>query len=237
MQRYFSISDNEIILSSSDVHHIVNVMRSKKGDLFEIVSNSIIYVCEIVSINPLEYKIVESKQSLSELNKDITLFYCLAKGDKNELVIQKATEIGVKNIVFLSSKRSVVKLDQKDFLKKKERYIKIAKEASEQSKRTTIPNIYGLFDINKIPNELLSEINTVAYEESSGFTSNTYSIFTDFIQNNKSLSILIGPEGGLDINEIDELKKQGFKLISLGKRILRTETAAIYALSVMSFLL
>lgn len=237
MQRYFSLSKENILLSNDDIHHITHVMRGKKGDQVEVIKDSLIYVCEIVSTSPFILKEVSIKEDNNELNKDITLFYVLSKGDKNDLVIQKCTEIGVKNIVLLNSKRSVIKLDQKDFEKKKERYIKIAKEASEQCKRNIIPNIYGLYNITSIPSELLCDINLVGYELENGKTNKTMDFFQDFKKNKQSISILIGPEGGISEDEISSLISQGFNIVSLGKRILRTETAAIYALSVISFLL
>lgn len=237
MQRYFSLSKENILLSNDDIHHITHVMRGKKGDQVEVIKDSLIYVCEIVSTSPFILKEVSIKEDNNELNKDITLFYVLSKGDKNDLVIQKCTEIGVKNIVLLNSKRSVIKLDQKDFEKKKERYIKIAKEASEQCKRNIIPNIYGLYNIISIPSELLCDINLVGYELENGKTNKTMDFFQDFKKNKQSISILIGPEGGISEDEISSLISQGFNIVSLGKRILRTETAAIYALSVISFLL
>lgn len=237
MQRYFSLSKKVIEISNDDIYHILKVMRGKVGDRFEVVKDNDVIVCEITSTSPFEIREIETLSSKSELNKDITLFYCLAKGDKNDLVIQKCTELGVKNIVFLSSKRSIIKLSQDDFNKKKVRFEKIAKEASEQSKRTRVPSIYGLYDINHIPNELLTSLNLVAYELENGKTNKTSEFFHEFKSNLDSVSVLIGPEGGLEKEEIISLEKQGFKTISLGKRILRTETAAIYALSVLSFIL
>ena len=108
---------------------------------------------------------------------------------------------------------------------------KIAKEASEQSHRTLIPEVLGVYDINNIPHDLLADLNLLAYEKEAGQTS-------DFINKDaKSISVMIGPEGGFSDEEVAKLVKDGFKLISLGKRILRTETAAVYALSVISYLL
>ena len=139
MQRYFSISNEEIKLDASDIHHITHVMRNKVGDFFEIVFNEKIYKEKITSLNPFSFETVDISSMNNELNNDITLFYCLSKGEKNEFVMQKATELGVKRIVLLSSKRSVVKLSNDDFNRKKVRFEKILKEASEQSHRNVIP--------------------------------------------------------------------------------------------------
>ena len=236
MQRYFSISNEEIKLDTGDIHHITHVMRNKVGDFFEIVFNEKIYKEEITSLNPLSFKTVDISSINNELNNDITLFYCLSKGEKNEFVMQKATELGVKRIVLLSSKRSVVKLSNDDFNRKKVRFEKILKEASEQSHRNVIPELIGIIPIKDIPESLLANHNFIAYEEDAGYTLNTFNLF-DKIKEKESVSLLIGSEGGIDKDELSSLNENGFKNISLGKRILRTETAAVYALSVLAFLL
>ena len=236
MQRYFSASEKEIILDHGDIHHITHVMRNKVGDFFEVVFDKKVYQMRITSLSPFAYEISDISSIDNELKEEITLFYCLSKGEKNEFVMQKACELGVKRIVLLSSMRSVVKLDNDDFNRKKVRYEKILKEASEQSHRNIIPELVGIIPIKNIPESLLAKHNFVAYEEDAGNTSETFKLFNE-IKENESVSILIGSEGGLDKSELEALHKQGFKNISLGKRILRTETAAVYALSVIGFLL
>ena len=127
-----------------------------------------------------------------------------------------------------------MKFDDKNLSHKLERFEKIAKEASEQSHRLRIPEILGVVDIKSIPNELLSDINLVAYEKEAGKTASLISN----IKSSKSTSIMIGPEGGFSESEIKLLiEKYNFIPVSLGKRILRTETAAVYALSVIGALL
>ncbi|MBR0294830.1 MAG: 16S rRNA (uracil(1498)-N(3))-methyltransferase [Bacilli bacterium] len=236
MQRYFSLSRKEIILDEGDIHHITHVMRNKVGDFFEVIFNEKIYKMRITSLRPLTYVVDDISSLNNELKHDITLFYCLSKGEKNEFVIQKATELGVKRIVLLSSLRSVVKMNDDDFSRKKARYEKILKEASEQSHRNIIPEIIGIIPIKKIPAELLNDHNLIAYEEEAGNTSKTYELLNE-IKEGESVSVLIGSEGGIDKSELEILHSQDFKNISLGKRILRTETAAMYALSVISFML
>ncbi len=235
MQRYISSSKERPTVSKDDIHHIKNVMRERRGDAFEIVFDQKIYKMEITSLEPFSYKIVDIDSTNNELNNDITLFYVLSKGDKNDFVIQKATELGVKRIVLLTSSRSVIKMNQEDFDRKKIRYERIIKEASEQSKRNVVPEIIGLYSINDIPSSLLCDDNYVAYEKEDGKTSFLYEELKKIT--NESLSVLIGSEGGLSEEEVECLIKQGFKSISLGKRILRTETAAIYALSILAFML
>ena len=232
MQRYFAYIDNGIVnLSQDDIHHIVHVMRMKIGDRFEVVDNKIVNICEIKNINPLNIQIVDVFKEDVELDEEITLFFALAKGDKIDLVIQKATELGVKRIILFNSVRTVVKFDKKDIEKKIKRFKKIAKEASEQCHRLIIPEIIGVIDLKDIDN-YLSDINYLAYEKEAGVNNDSLKI-----ENNKSISIMIGPEGGFEQKEVDYLLKKNFKSVSLGKRILRCETAAIYALSVISCLL
>ena len=236
MQRYFAqVNQNKVLLIEDDVNHVIHVMRNKVGDKIEVVSNNKLFLCEIIKIKPLEIQVIE-ELAFQDNTKDITLFYALAKGEKISFVIQKATELGAKNIVLFASKRCVVKLDNDDFNKKLPRYIKIAKEASEQSMRLDIPNILGIYPLNKLPKDLLKGYLYVAYEKEAGSTS---SFYDDLLTADKNapIGIAIGPEGGFEPSEIEALNALGFKNCSLGSRILRTETAAVYALSVIGFML
>ncbi len=235
MQRYFANKVNEnIILGDGDVHHLLHVMRAKKGDEIEAVADNKLYACIIDSLSPLVIKVNYEIPTDSELNEDVTLFFALAKGEKIDFVVQKATELGANRIVLLKTERCVVKFDDKTLKHKLERFEKIAKEASEQSHRLRIPEIVGVVDLKNIPSELLSDINLVAYEKEAGSTD---SLFSN-VNKGKSVSIMIGPEGGFSEEEVNLLtSKYNFRRVSLGKRILRTETAAVYALSVIGALL
>ena len=235
MQMYFANKNgNEIILDGGDVHHLLHVMRVKQGEEIEAVAGGKLFACIVKSISPLKIEINYEIPSDSELKQDVTLFFALAKGDKIDLVVQKATELGVSRIILINTERCVVKLENKDIEHKLERYRKISKEASEQSHRLVVPQIVGVVDIKNIPQDLLSDVNLLAYEKEAGNTSS----FFDNVDKDKSLSIMIGPEGGFSEKEVQSLiDNYGFRPISLGKRILRTETAAIYALSVIGFLL
>ena len=231
MQRYFaSITNNNVKLSLEDEHHILHVMRMRAGEKIEVVDSSNLYICEIVNVSPLEIKVLKQKEEDVEINKQITLFFALAKGDKIDLVMQKATELGVHRIVLFKSKRCVVSFDNKDFSKKIVRYNKIVKEAAEQCHRLVVPSIEGVIELKDIGN-YLSDVNLVAYEKEAGNTADSFNLNKDI----ESVSIMIGSEGGFDEEEISFLKEKGFKVISLGKRILRCETAAIYALSVLAY--
>ena len=157
----------------------------------------------------------------------------MAKGDKIDFVIQKATELGVKNIVLIKSEHCVTKMNEDDLKRKISlRYQKIMKEASEQSERLIIPNLLGVYDIKHIPSELLCDINLVCYERSDDT-----SIHIPLEKTTKSISVLIGPEGGLCKDEVNHLTNNKFQILSLGKTILRTETAAIAALSMIGMVI
>ncbi len=235
MQRYFvDIVNNVVSLSKDDIFHLTKVMRAKVSDNIEVVDKAThqAYLAVIESTNPLIVHIQEPIVKESELDKDVTIFFALAKSDKNEFVIQKATELGAKRVVLFQGKRSVVKFSNSDFIRKEARYISIAKEASEQCHREYIPEIKYVDSIKGVK-EYLEDINLLAYELEAGKATDIESE----LKGHKSVSIIIGPEGGFDENEVSFLKELGFKSISLGKRILRCETAAVYALSVISYLL
>lgn len=236
MQRYFAeVVNNKVILNDEDIHHVLHVMRMRKGDEIEVVADRHLYAAIIDNTNPLEILVNYEIPSDSEINNDIVLFYTLAKGDKIDLVVQKATELGAKKVVLLSSERCVVKWEEKEFNKKLERYKKIAKEASEQSHRLIVPDIIGVYQLSNIPSDLLCDLNLFAYEKKAGNTGDLHSLLQKAAG---SVSVLVGPEGGFSEKEAEMVeKKYGFIPISLGKRILRSETGAIYALSVIGFYL
>ena len=231
MQRYFArLNNKQVMLNDGDIHHLLHVMRAKKGEEIEVVAEDKLYCCKIQNLSPLSIVVDYEIPVESELPVDVTLFFALAKGDKIDFVVQKATELGVTRIVLMNTERSVVKFEDKKVNDKLERFRKIAKEASEQSHRVKIPEIVGVVDIKNIPDNLLADNNLLAYEKEAGST-----LSFDKVIEKKSISIMIGPEGGFSEKEVDLLVNRGFKLVSLGKRILRTETAAIYALSVIGF--
>ena len=235
MQRYFAklLDSEHIKLEPEDEHHILHVMRMKKDDEIEVVANDTLFLCRIESTNPLNIYIVHQIDSDVELNVDVTLLFALTKGDRTDLVVQKATELGVKRIALIQSERTVVRYEEKDIAKKCARYEKIMKEASEQSHRLIVPQMMGVFNLKKLPKEVFSDLNYVAYEKDANDTNGMFANF----DRNKSITILVGPEGGFSEEEINALVKQGFIRTSLGKRILRAETAAIYVLSVIGYLL
>ena len=235
MQRYFASIDKDFFvhLSQDDEHHVLHVMRMKKGDEIEVVDNQKLFLCRLDSTNPLTISMIHEIASDVEISEDVTLLFALTKGDKIDLVLQKATELGVKKVALIESERTVVKYDNKDLEKKTLRFKKIMKEASEQSHRLIVPEFLGIFNLKQLPKEAFSVINYVAYEKDASKVNESF----EGLKKGHSVSILIGPEGGFSEQEINEVTNRGFIRTSLGKRILRAETAAIYALSVLGYLL
>ena len=235
MQRYFAHIDQNyfVHLNPDDEHHVCHVMRMKKNDEIEVVHEGKVFLCRIDDFNPLKISVIHEIENDVEIKEDITLLFALTKGDKIDLVLQKATELGVKKVALITSERTVVSYDNKDVDKKMARFSKIMKEASEQSHRVVVPELLGIFNLKNLPKEVLSDLNYVAYEKDASKTNEMF----EGLAKGKSVSILVGPEGGFSEQEINSLTAQGFIRTSLGKRILRAETAAIYALSVLGYLL
>lgn len=236
MQRYFvSCPTNEnIVINKDDIFHIKNVMRMKVGDQFEINNDGDIILAEITSLNEFDFKIVEVKEENHELNGYVRLIYCLPKGDKTELVIQKAVELGASEVVLVNSTRSIAKITKENKDKKLIRFNKIIKEASEQSKRTKLMKMDEVITFKEL-DKFKGDINLIAYENTE-FTSNDLYAMLNSIKG-KTINVIVGAEGGITKEELDIAKRLNYKEISLGKRILRSETACIYILSLLSFYL
>lgn len=238
MQRYF-INGNleeldEVILADDQKKHVEKVMRCRNGDQVICIDDySHVYLCEIFDVHQGILNKVELLDEDHELDIDVTLIYGLPKSDKFEFVLQKSTELGVTRVVPFLSKRSIIKTDKKAFSKKYDRYNRILKEAAEQSYRLKVPVLEELISIKEL-DKYLSDINLVAYEEASkqGEKSNLQKALSSHYQ---SITIIVGPEGGFDQSEIDYMKSLGIVECSLGKRILRSETAPVYMLSVIGY--
>lgn len=235
------IHNNEIRIIGKDVNHIKNVLRKKIGDKLTICNAdiSIDYLCEIIDFEEekIKCKIIEKLKTNSEAGIKVTIFQGLPKADKMELVIQKAVELGVYDITPVEMKRCVVKLTDKDKIKKIQRWQKIAEVAAKQSGRNRIPQINEIVSIKNICN-LCSEydIVIVAYEnEKENKLKYELEKLKSQQANNLKMAILIGPEGGIDETEIDLLKEKGAKIVTLGNRILRTETVALNMLSIIMY--
>lgn len=234
MQRYFIDSSfEEIAFTSEQIFHMQKVLRMKSGDEVEVVFKKQGYIITINSFNPFSYVIKEKIDYSSELNVELTLLYCLPKGDKLEFVIQKATEIGVKRIILVQSSRCVSKYKKEDFIRKLPRFNKIALEASEQSHRFDVPVIEDLINFKQIK-DYKFDYSYIAYENEKNIR---FDEELKKVNAGDKIAIIIGSEGGFSQDEVDYALRCGYTPISLGKRILRSETACVYSLSVISYLL
>lgn len=233
MQRYFARTVGErVILTDDDVFHLTRVMRARKGDNIEVVSDGMVYLAQVDKVKPLEITIVKKLIENHELSNDVILIASLIKGEKMDLVLQKATELGVSEIILLKTERTVVKFNSADKDLKFERFKRILKEATEQSKRSRIPELYRLIDVDHL-GSIDADVRIIAYEGMEGSTS-TFNAVLQSIKPKDKVAIIIGPEGGFSEREVDVASHYGYKKVSLGKRILRAETASFYALSVIS---
>ena len=233
MQRYFGrIIDKQVILDEGDQYHLVKVMRARQGDQVEVVCEGKLFLCSISSIKSLKIATVCQIKENNELKNDVVLIASLLKGDKLDLVLQKATELGVEEIVLLQSERSIAKIRNLDRSFKLERFNRIVKEAAEQSKRTRLPLLYRVIHIDELP-EINADVKLMAYEGEQGNTSSFLSAVKS-VKPGQRVAILIGPEGGFSPDEVNEAIEYGYKTVSLGRRILRAETASFYALSVLA---
>lgn len=233
--------NNEIIkILDEDVNHIKNVLRLNIGEKIKICNteNSKNYICEIIEISSKEVtcKIVEEVLGIAEGNVELHIFQGLPKADKMELIIQKGTELGVSEFVPVNFKRSIVKISSKDENKKIDRWNKIAEVAAKQSGRDVVPNVRNIENIKNICNEIKDyDIVLVAYElEENNYIRNELLKIKNTKENYK-IAVVIGPEGGIDTEEIECFKNAGAKIISLGKRILRTETVALQVSSIIMY--
>ncbi|GGM31185.1 ribosomal RNA small subunit methyltransferase E [Paraliobacillus quinghaiensis] len=244
MQRYFvpaiNFSDNTVTIEGDDVHHITRVMRMESGD--EIICNhpsGKAAICKILTVSDQEVVVSINNwlEQSAELPIHVTVAQGLPKGDKLELILQKGTELGATGFIPFQASRSVVKWDNKKVAKKIERFKKIVKEASEQSHRTILPHVESIETIQSlVANSAFYDHKFVAYEETTReLPTKKLSYYFDQITTGEKVLICIGPEGGFSESEITKLHTAGFESIRLGPRILRTETAALYALASLSY--
>lgn len=233
MQQYMindsNIIDNKIILNNDDIFHIFKVMRMKENDkiICADYESKIKYLC-VINENK-EIKIVEQFNEDNELDYNIVLAFGLVSSDKLEFVIQKASELGVNKLIPFISQHSQVKYDEKKLAKKMIRWQKIIKEACEQSKRNSLMSIETPIKLNDLVDYDIKQ-KIVAYENEEGLRLSDVYLKQDVL-------IVVGSEGGFATTEIDYLIENGFSSISLGKSILRCETAAISSVSIISELM
>ncbi len=247
MSKFFiddsNIQESKIRIVGEDVSHIKRVLRSNVGDsLILCDGKSTDYNCIIEKIDTdvIEAKILNSYNSESEPVIDVTLFQGIPKSDKMDLIIQKSVELGVKSIVPVITERTVVKIEnQKDADKKVTRWQKIAYEAAKQSNRGTVPKIeqpISFKEALEVMKDFQLKIIPYEKEERISLKSIINDNIIDITSNNiNKISVIIGPEGGFTEEEIDAATANGVFRVTLGPRILRTETAGINVLSILMY--
>jgi len=231
MHRFFVPKGELPIIKGSDAHQIKDVLRMKVGDDLELLDGcGTIYSSKVLEIqkDKVVCDILSNRTEEKAPKVKVTIAQCLPKAKKMDLIIQKCTELGAATIIPTLSERSISKAD------KLERWKKIAKESAEQSGRSTIPEIYPLLKFKDVLKESKNyDLALIPWELEQSNTLKNSLIFPD----NPSLSLifLIGPEGGFSQSEVNEATTAGFKPVSLGKRILRTETAGMAMLAMLNY--
>lgn len=229
------INNEEVIINNEDYNHIVNVLRMKKYDKILVTNKKTqkTYNCEIkeINIDKVVCNIISEENKNIEMNVEVDIFQGLPKADKMEYIIQKCVEIGIHKIVPVNMKYCIAKI--KDEEKKNIRWNKISEVASKQSKRNIIPKVEKSINMSKLCSEIKNyDLAIVAYENEDNIT------IKNILKSEnkpKKIAVVIGPEGGISKEEVAELTKAGAKKVSLGNRILRTETAPIVALSMIAY--
>lgn len=243
MHRFFvdsnQIDDKTIHITGPDVNHIKNVLRMNLEEEIVVSSGTDLeYTCYIERIDADEIlaTVMYVRETGLELKSRIYLFQGLPKSDKMELIIQKAVELGAYQVIPVATKRSVVKLDAKKETTKQKRWQTIAESAAKQSKRMLIPEVTKVMRFSEaIAYAEQLDICMMPYELAEGIQDTK--VFLHSIKPGQSIGVFIGPEGGFDQTEVEEALAQGMKTITLGRRILRTETAGLTTLSILMFMM
>ncbi|MGN0170048.1 MAG: RsmE family RNA methyltransferase [Lachnospiraceae bacterium] len=228
------VQSEQVFITGSDLNHMKNVVRLKPGEIFRVsVSDGKNYLCELIGYEQDRAvgRITDQPAKDTELKGRIQLFQGLPKGEKMELIIQKAVELGVSEIIPVRMKNCVVKLDEKKGAQKVVRWQAIAEAAAKQAKRSIVPEIHEIMDYREsLAYAADNDINLVPYENEEGILGSKKIL--SGIKPTDHVGVFVGPEGGFDDKEI-ALARETMRSISLGNRILRTETAAIAAVTLI----
>lgn len=233
MQRYFSNKkvDNTFILGEDDIYHIKTVMRMQENDIIEVVYENDVYNCCLENVKKnLQISIKNKQEKLEKKIPFVTLIIPVLKENKMDLILQKATEMGVSKIIIMPLNRCVVRLKPEKINQKKNRWERIIKEASEQSKRVDIPQIECYEKIENLKN--IEGINLIC--STSEREKNLKRVLTKN-KNCDRINLVIGPEGGLTAEEESSLENINFSKITLGNQILRVETVPLFLMSVINY--
>lgn len=241
MQHFFvipeQVGETEIYVTGQDVNHMKNVLRMKIGEQVEISDgNNKKYLCEVSAYEEEQavLRILEIREADTELKSRLYLFQGLPKNDKMELIVQKAVELGAYEVIPVSMKRCVVKLDAKKAAKKVERWNSISESAAKQAGRSIIPKVSDVVSYREAMERAEQmDVVLVPYELEEGMAETKKLLHQ--IQPGQSVGIFIGPEGGFEREEVEQAIEAGAHPVTLGRRILRTETAGFTMLSILMF--
>ena len=240
MQRFFvdkeTISEKQVLITDSRVHQIRDVLRMKIGDEIIVLDNTgIEYHAKLTNISQKEVagEIIRKEKCQAEPKTQITLFQSLLAREKFQVVLQKCTEVGVCNFVPIITERSIVRKPEKIKKEKLSRFQSIITEAAEQSGRATVPSIQNVV----FKSQALSELNEfdICLYGSILDCSSLKQILRDSKFSPEKIALFIGPEGGFSDSEIEEFSKRAVQPFSLGRRVLRTETAGIVSAAVILY--
>lgn len=227
----------ELLLSSDDAHH-VRVLRLTAGEHIAVIDAAKDYFeCELVEVSPkLRVRIAQHKQLAIHHMPEVTLILGLSKGDKVDTVIRHATELGIERFIPFSSSRSIVKLDEKKAMQRRQRWLTIAKSAAMQSGQRAIPEVEVLHSFKQLLATLSDfDVVLVCWEEAT--TGSLSDILHPYKSYQSRVALVVGPEGGLAPKEVESLLEQGSHIhtVTLGEAILRTETAGIVASALVRY--
>lgn len=239
MQKYF-VSHEELQnlkITGDDVYHIKTVMRFNVGEEIVVSDEFEEYLCKITKVekNYIGFEKIMAIQNKNELPFLIDLYQGYPKGDKLDDIIKHSTELGISNIYGVITKRSVFKLSSDRLDSKLTRFNKIAKEASEQSNRKRLSKFIDIKKLNEYDFSSYDSLILCYEEAAKEFEVSNFKKLVKNIKENSKVAVLVGPEGGFDLDEISYLKSKGFTECGLGPRILRTETAIMYVLGAISY--
>lgn len=232
------VSESRITITGSDVNHIKNVLRMERGDELMVCDGAgMQYTCTIADFPAGEVvlSVQKAEKASTELPVRVKLYQGLPKKDKMELIIQKAVELGAAEIIPVMTKRCIVKLeDEKKEAKKLERWQAIAESAAKQSGRGIIPTVGHVISYREAVKKAATEgMALIPYEMAEGMKALKEAAMN--AKNQQVVSVFIGPEGGFEETEVDFAKENGVIPVSLGRRILRTETAGLTTLSILMY--
>lgn len=221
------------LITGEDAVHITKSLRMSVGEVITLCDkNKIEHLCKIERISPegVQVKVITESKCMNEPTVEVTLFAALTKGDKMETVIQKAVELGVHAVVPVLTDRCISRPDAKAAVKKQQRYQKIASQAAMQSRRGIIPEIHEFIDLKKAAEMLTDFDKSILFYEGGGKP-----VREMIVPSDKKIAVFTGSEGGFEESEVELLTNHGAVTATLGKRILRAETAPLAVLSIIMF--